>query len=144
MNQTMEHAAMTNPTSSKAWKILVVEDLKIAAKINKITLSKLGCEVVIATSGHEAIDEFSNNLFDLVFMDIGLPDMNGTEVQKRLREIDQAKGGYTPIVALSSHTNKHTVNTALEAGMDDYLSKPLTKESALKIINNLNQYNKKA
>lgn len=136
----MEYPTMTKTTENKSWKILVVEDLKIAAKINKMTLAKLGCEVTIAMSGHAAIDAFSQNQFDLVFMDIGLPDMNGTEVQKKLREIDQAKHSYTPIVALSSHTNQHTVKTALESGMDDYLSKPLTKDTALQILNKLDKY----
>ena len=84
MNQTMEHPTMNKIIENKSWKILVVEDLKIAAKINKMTLAKLGCEVTIAMSGHAAIDAFSKNQFDLVFMDIGLPDMNGTEVQKKL------------------------------------------------------------
>jgi CheY-like chemotaxis protein len=81
-------------------EVLVVEDIAVAQKVAKITLIGLGHIVDIAENGQKALDLFEKNKYDIVFLDLGLPDMNGTEVIKRIREIENNKQ-HVPIVALN-------------------------------------------
>jgi CheY-like chemotaxis protein len=115
--------------------ILVVEDVPLIAKVHDILLSNLKCVVTIAKTGAEAIAAYKQQSFDLVFMDLGLPDMDGVTVVKELREWEKTKQQYTPIVALTAHISDELRERALQAGMDDFFSKPLTSQIATKILN---------
>jgi two-component system, OmpR family, aerobic respiration control sensor histidine kinase ArcB len=117
-------------------KILVVEDDPIAQLTAKELLKQQGCNVDIAQSGSEALDKYNKNNYDLIFLDIGLPDMNGFTVAKKI----QKKGMplfRPPIVALTAHATVDIVNNCNEVKITEILSKPL---SADKIINCINQY----
>jgi DNA-binding response OmpR family regulator len=114
-------------------KILVVEDTEILRKVIQITLSSLGYEVDIAINGSEAIRLFEKNDYDIVFMDLGLPDLNGVEVVKELRRIEGVKNP-VPIIALTAHCTELDKELGLTAGIQEFVSKPLTKEIAQVII----------
>lgn len=102
-------------------KVLLVEDLKLAAKIAHYILTSLDCDVDVAYSGKEAIEKAAQKAYDLVLMDIGLPDYDGFTVTRKIRE---AKN-HLPVYALSAHTDEGHKQKAEQAGMNGFLIKPL-------------------
>ncbi len=115
-------------------KLLVVEDTAIARKIIQVTLAPLGYSIDMAVDGKEAIALFKENSYDFVFMDLGLPDMNGIEVTRELRKLEK-NGSSVPIVALTAHHTEEDKALSLAAGMQEFILKPLSKEVAQAIIN---------
>jgi two-component system aerobic respiration control sensor histidine kinase ArcB len=111
-------------------KILLVEDNDLAQRLGVMLLTSLKHQVDKASTGNEALEKFFNVEYDLVFMDIGLPDMDGLEVTRRIRERNQT----TPIIALTAHDEGAKKQDALAAGMSDYLVKPITAENAQEIF----------
>ena len=116
--------------------LLVVEDHEIQQKVVKMILVSLGYAVDIAENGKKALAMFKKNEYDLIFMDIGLPDMSGAEVTKEIRAIEN-KESHIPIVALTANYDESNHLTCLEAGMDDFILKPLQKEAGQKMINKI-------
>ena len=96
----------------------------------KLMLEKMGLEVTIANDGKEAVDKALSNPFDLIFMDIQMPNMNGYEATKALRE----KGLKTPIVALTANAMKGDDKKCIEAGCDDYMSKPIDRGRLIEVM----------
>lgn len=115
-------------------KILVVEDTEIVRKVMQITLSSLGYHVDIAINGSDTIRLFKENDYEIVFMDLGLPDINGIEVVKELRRIEGVKN-LVPIIALTAHHTELDKELGLAAGIQEFVLKPLTKEMAQATIN---------
>jgi len=115
--------------------ILVVEDNMVNQKLIKIILDKMGCDVTVASNGLEAITAFRNNRFDLIFMDINMPVMDGCEATREILQIEKAKKlPHTPIIALTANIQKGDRERFLSIGMDDYIPKPITQhmvESAM-------------
>lgn len=115
--------------------LLVVEDAEIARKVIKMTLAPLGYSIDMAVDGKEAIQLFKKNHYDFVFMDLGLPDISGIEVTKKLRELELEEGRKSvPIVALTAHHTEEDKKLGLAAGMQEFMLKPLKKEEAQAII----------
>jgi FOG: CheY-like receiver len=105
-------------------KILLVEDYPINQELTKELLSLLGCEVEVADNGLQAIAMIETKLFDLILMDIQMPEMDGYQVTRAIRK----KGGAfasIPIVALTANALQGDREKCLDAGMTDYLSKPI-------------------
>ena len=111
-------------------KILLVEDSKLAQKIEKTILERLGCEVDIVDNGEDAIEAIKKDHYQLIFIDIGLPGINGIEATRKIREM--AYSGR--IVAVTAHDDCALKEQALQAGVDAYLTKPFTAPHAEKII----------
>lgn len=118
-------------------KLLVVEDTEIARKIIRVTLAPLGYSIDMAVDGKEAVKFFTENSYDFVFMDLGLPDMNGIEVTKELRKLEKERGRsvLVPIVALTAHHTEEDKDRGLAAGMQEFILKPLSKDVAQTTIN---------
>jgi len=114
--------------------ILLVEDNKLAQKMAAMALKSLGCEIHTANTGAEAITQFKARSYDLIFMDLGLPDMDGYTVTETIRELEKKRQTRTPIVALTAHTEDEFRQNAKKAGMDDFLAKPLTKAKAADML----------
>ncbi|MGQ9569265.1 MAG: ATP-binding protein [Thermodesulfovibrionales bacterium] len=117
----------------KPVSILLVEDNPVNQELLKIILKKRGCLIEVANNGIEAVEKYSANpeKFDLIFMDIQMPEMDGTEATKVLRD----KGFKDiPIIALTAHAIKGDREKYLEAGMNDYISKPVKKENIFDMI----------
>jgi len=110
--------------------ILIVEDSKLAQKMAVIAVESLGCEIYTADTGAEAITQFKMRKYDLIFMDLGLSDMDGYTVTETIRRLEEKRQTRTPIVALTAHTEDEFRQNAKKAGMDDFLSKPLTTDKA--------------
>lgn len=115
-------------------RILVVEDNALAAHIVMDMLSTMNCQVDIAKTGSLAVQLAADNLYDLIFMDIGLPDIDGYEVTKRIR-LAAFNKKHVPIVALTAHVDEENQQSCVSAGMNGILTKPLLKEKAEDILN---------
>jgi len=111
--------------------ILVVEDDKIAQMAIKYLIKEIENSVDVADTGKKAIELLKKNEYDLIFMDIGLPDINGIEVAQLIRtELKKVM----PIIALTAHNDKNKRNICIQKGMNDFIEKPITKEKILIII----------
>lgn len=113
--------------------ILVVEDIAIQQKVVQFILDKLGCSYEFADTGQQAITLFKQNRYGLILMDIGLPDINGMEVTKKIRELEN-QHSHVPIVALTANYDESYKPMCLAIGMDDFVIKPLTQEKATYIL----------
>lgn len=100
-------------------KILVVDDEPQMQRFLRPSLVAEGYEVVSAGSGHEALENFHTQIPDVVVLDLGLPDMDGKDVIKRMRETSK-----TPIIILSAREGEEEKVSALDLGADDYVNKP--------------------
>ena len=80
--------------------ILIVEDSKLAQTMAAMALKSLGCEIHTADTGAEAITQFKARNYDLIFMDLGLPDMDGYTVTETIRELEEKRRIHTPIIRL--------------------------------------------
>lgn len=106
--------------------ILLVEDNAANMRVTRALLEILGCTVTPAFNGLEAVEAYRKARFDLVLMDCQMPDMDGYEATRTIRQIEAMLGYRTTIVALTAHAMAGSRETSLAAGMDDQLTKPLT------------------
>lgn len=111
--------------------ILLAEDNLVNRKLARRLLEKGGHEVRTAVNGREALDLFAEATFDVILMDVQMPEMDGFEATAHIREQERATGKRQPIVALTAHAMKGDREKCLEAGMDGYVAKPLTTEAIL-------------
>jgi CheY-like chemotaxis protein/two-component sensor histidine kinase len=105
-------------------RVLVVEDNAVNQRVLLRSLQKLGLEVDVASNGSEAVARSRTSMYDLVFMDCQMPEMDGYEATARIRAAER-NGKRTPIVALTAHAMPEDRARCEAAGMDDYLSKPV-------------------
>jgi len=133
-NKNTQKTDFKNDLSKTPTKVLVIEDNTINQKVIIAMLSKLGCEVELATNGSEGVEKASLNDFDIVFMDCQMPEMDGYEATRLIREHEKISGKHNIIVALTANAMQGDREKCLEAGMDDYASKPLKKEDILRIL----------
>lgn len=111
---------------SQPVSVLLVDDHPGNLKLARVFLEELGVTVTACDSGQSALDTFQQYPFDLVFMDIQMPGMDGKETTKRMRNAEP-NGIHTPIVALTAHALESERRELLDSGLDDYLSKPITE-----------------
>lgn len=111
-------------------QILLVEDTPINQTLQSIMLSRMNFEVTLASNGLEAVDAFSHSRFDLILMDIQMPEMGGIEATQLIRDMEKSKNlPRTPIIAVTANALKGDRERYFEAGMDGYVSKPLSMDS---------------
>jgi signal transduction histidine kinase/ActR/RegA family two-component response regulator len=107
-------------------RILLVEDNPISMRVTQALLESIGCEVAAARNGLEALAAYRDSQFDIVLMDCQMPDMDGYEAARAIRQIEVFRGQATPIIALTANALVGSRESSLAAGMDDQLTKPLT------------------
>jgi signal transduction histidine kinase/DNA-binding response OmpR family regulator len=115
-------------------RILLAEDNVINRALAAGILEKRGHSLVHAGNGREAVEAFSDGSFDLILMDLQMPEMDGFEATGRIRQLEEATGGHITIVAVTAHAMTGDRERCLAAGMDDYVSKPLRKEDLLRAL----------
>lgn len=117
--------------------VLIVEDNMDNQVLFKAYLKNQKLNLHFANDGKEAIEMFSKQKFDLIYMDLQMPNVNGYEATKEIRAIESknANGLKTPIIALTAFTNKNELEAALEVGCDSYLVKPIKKVQLIADIN---------
>lgn len=113
---------------------LLVEDDSINRLTAKLMLEKLGMQVSVAHDGRQALDALEHDDFDVVFMDIQMPMMDGLSATRAVREMERDSPGRTrqPIIAMTAHAMKGDREMCLEAGMDEYVTKPLDIKALIK------------
>jgi PAS domain S-box-containing protein len=107
-------------------RVLVVVDNEVNRRVMQKILESLGCRATVAASGREALEKSTGSCFDVILMDYQLPDMDGCEAARRIRELE-GTARRTPIVALTASAVQEDAQRCLSAGMDDHLSQPAQK-----------------
>jgi two-component system sensor histidine kinase/response regulator len=110
---------------SASLRILLAEDNAVNQRLAARLLEKRGHRVVVAANGREALATLEKEAFDLVFMDVQMPEMDGLEATAAIREKEQLSGEHQTVIALTAHAMKGDQERCLAAGMDGYLSKPI-------------------
>lgn len=115
-------------------KVLVAEDDLTLRQLVALLLSTrdIPCEVV--EDGQNAVDAWESGDYDLIFMDVQMPEMDGVEATRIIREKERNKGGHVAIVALTAHAGREDRETCRAAGMDDYLTKPIDFERFYSLV----------
>ncbi|MEW6732383.1 MAG: PAS domain S-box protein [Acidobacteriota bacterium] len=116
--------------------VLVTEDNLVNQKVAMAMLNTMGCQVSLASSGKEAIELLSQNRYDLIFMDCQMPEMDGYEATAAIRAQEAKVGGHIPIIAMTANAMKGDRERCFAAGMDDYISKPISIEDFQKALQN--------
>ena len=119
------------PTSAR---ILLAEDNLVNQHFVQRVLEKRGYSVVVAADGREALEALRKETFDLVLMDIQMPEVDGLEVSRAIRESEKISGLHVPIIALTAHAMKDDQDRCVAAGMDGYLSKPVHSADLLAMM----------
>ncbi|RJP33860.1 MAG: response regulator [Candidatus Omnitrophota bacterium] len=109
----------------KPYRILLAEDNKVNQKLAVSRLEKGGYTVVVASDGEEALSLYQNQPFDLILMDVQMPNVDGFEATAIIREKEKNSGAHIPIVAMTAHAMKGDCERCLSAGMDAYIAKPI-------------------
>lgn len=112
-------------------RVLLAEDEEICRRLVQSLGRRFGWEVTGAGNGAKAVELFKNGYFDAVLMDGQMPEMDGFEAAMKIREIEAATGGHIPIIALTAYAMEGDREKFIAAGMDDYVTKPITDENIL-------------
>jgi len=115
-------------------RILLVEDNSVNQLVAVAALRRAGFQPETAASGAEAVQAHALQKFDILFMDLELPDMDGIEVTRQIAEMEEGSGKRTPIVALTAHDLSDVKSRCLAAGMKDVLTKPLDLDSMVEAV----------
>jgi two-component system sensor histidine kinase/response regulator len=125
------------PNPSEALHVLVAEDNIINQRYALSVLEKEGYSVVVVGNGREALMALERESFDLVLMDVQMPEMDGFEATSSIRARERFTGTHTPIVAMTAHAMNGDRDKCLAAGMDAYVSKPIRKSDLIEAISSL-------
>ncbi len=129
-----EVAVAETPRISRPLKILVAEDNVINQRLILRMLDRAGHTATLVETGREAVDAVSRESFDLVLMDVQMPELDGIEATIQIRQWEEREGGHLPIVAMTAHAMPGDRDKCIAAGMDGYLSKPLRLDLLLSTI----------
>ena len=122
--------------TTSSLRVLLVDDSRLNQKLAEAILQKQGHRVTIANHGREALEHWRSGNFDLILMDIQMPEMDGFEATREIRAQEQARGDHIPIIAMTANVLKEEVDSCYQAGMNDFIGKPFdTNELLLKIYN---------
>jgi CheY-like chemotaxis protein len=137
--QTDLSSPIAVPTELKAprrLRILLAEDNAVNQKIATRVLEKQGYEVTVAADGHQALAALDRAQFDVVLMDVQMPEMDGFETTAAIRAQERETGNHIPIIAMTAHAMQGDRERCLAAGMDNYVSKPLKVPELLELLQN--------
>jgi CheY-like chemotaxis protein len=135
---TEDEATETFPAEPKKalppLRVLLAEDSLVNQKLAIGLMEKHGHTVVVANNGKEAVAALASAQFDVVLMDVEMPDMDGLEATAVIRVKERQTGGHLPIIAMTAHAMKGDRERCIEAGMDDYLSKPIRAQQLFETL----------
>jgi len=114
--------------------ILVAEDVEMNQQLIRHILESSGAQVVIANNGVEALEQVKNKIFDCVIMDVQMPEMDGVQATEMIRGLEDPLLSAIPIIALTANCQPEDLMKYEQAGMDDYLSKPIVEADLLDSI----------
>jgi CheY-like chemotaxis protein len=114
--------------------ILVVEDNLTIQRVIEQILASYGCHLDTAVNGLKALEALEKNRYDLILMDLEMPELNGFETTSRIRSAELATGEHIPILAMAGYHLENGRQKCMDAGMDDYLEKPFNIAELLETI----------
>ena len=126
--------ADTEEHPERKLRILVAEDNSVNQRLAARLLEREGHTVTIANSGQQALERFEQNQFDLILMDVQMPDLDGLQATTRIREKERGSGHRIPIVAMTAQAAESDRLRCLESGMDAYVTKPVHVPELMKLI----------
>jgi CheY-like chemotaxis protein len=115
-------------------KVLVVDDIEMNQQLAKHIMQSWGFTVDVAANGKEAVEKVEENSYDLILMDIQMPEMDGMQATENIRRLKDATKAATPIVALTANLLNGDGDRYLQKGMNDYLPKPLDEQRLFQLI----------
>ena len=124
----------TGKRRSASLRVLLVEDNAINQKVATRMLAGFGCQVEVAGNGREAVEMAARGVYDLLFMDIQMPEMDGLEATRRIRRERAADAPPLPIVAMTAHAMSGDRERFLATGMDDYVAKPIDRAALARVL----------
>ena len=127
-------ATQRRRTARQKLRILVAEDNPVNQDLAMHLLQRRGHSVILAENGRQALSAVERHKFDLVLMDVQMPEMGGFEATQAIREKEKSTGGHLPIIAMTAHAMQGDRQKCLDAGMDGYLTKPLDPKSFLRTV----------
>jgi signal transduction histidine kinase/CheY-like chemotaxis protein len=132
--QAVKQAAAFKPADVPL-RLLVAEDNPVNQRLARAMFSKMGHQVTIANNGLEALSHWDKSEFDLIFMDVQMPEMDGLEAARQIRKQELLKGTRSRMIAMTANVLDGDRELCLSAGMDDYVSKPISRDSLADVIN---------
>jgi signal transduction histidine kinase/ActR/RegA family two-component response regulator len=130
----LQMPASTEPASLTSLRVLLAEDNAVNAFLASVLLRKVGHHVTHVKTGREALDTLAQHRFDLVLMDVQMPDMDGLEATAEIRRLEARTARHIPIVAFTAHAMAEDRKRFLDAGADGYLTKPFSPEQLHAVI----------
>ena len=124
-------------TVTRSLKILVAEDTPFNQTFILRLLEKNGFHPILVENGQQAVDRFNPDAVDVILMDVQMPEMDGFEATREIRKLEAQKGGHIPIIAMTAYATEGDRERCLAAGMDDYVSKPISAGKLFKTIETL-------
>ena len=121
-------------TPGRMLNILLAEDNPVNQRVAMRLLEKRGHRVTVASTGRATLEAVERENFDLILMDVQMPDLDGIEATALIREREKKTGAYTPIVALTAYTMKGDRERCLAAGMDTYINKPIEAAKFIQVV----------
>jgi CheY-like chemotaxis protein len=114
--------------------VLLAEDNAVNQRLVSRLLEKRGHRVMIASTGQEAVKFAAQESFDVILMDVQMPDMDGLQTTAAIRALEQRRGTRTPIIALTAHAMKGDRERCLAAGMDNFVNKPIDAVKFIELV----------
>jgi two-component system sensor histidine kinase/response regulator len=136
-NPAPEPPSAIDSAGRRFYDVLLAEDNMVNQKIAVRLLERAGHTVVVAGNGREAVEAFQTGRFDLVLMDVQMPEMDGLEASAVIRRIEVDTGAHVPIVAITANAFAEDREQCLQAGMDDFLTKPIRAEELYAAVDRL-------
>ena len=121
--------------------ILLVEDNPINRELMLALLSKRGDAVTETEDGIQALKALENHVYDLILMDVEMPNMDGCKTTQEIRKREQVTGRHTPVIALTAHASKQDQQKCVTAGMDDFIAKPINLSEFFKLLEHYSSLN---
>ena len=115
-------------------RVLIAEDNRINQVVTLRMLEKHGFQVLVAKNGREALEILQWETVDLILMDVQMPEMDGLEATRRIRELERKTGAHVPILAMTANALQGDRDKCLGSGMDGYLTKPVQSNQLYQAI----------
>jgi two-component system, sensor histidine kinase and response regulator len=131
------HSLREGRSFAAARRVLVAEDNVVNQQLARRLLEKRGHQVVVAQNGREALEALGRHSFDLILMDVQMPEMDGFEATATIREREKISGSHLPIIAMTANAMKGDRERCMAAGMDAYVSKPVDSRELFEAIEKL-------
>tara|TARA_Y100001935_G_scaffold93147_1_gene77418 strand:+ start:32520 stop:32957 length:438 start_codon:yes stop_codon:yes gene_type:complete len=123
-------------SEKESYQILVVEDNRINRKVVEKTLNKAGFKCDLASNGLEALEILHHKEYDIIFMDVHMPEMDGMEATREIRSKHGTHNAQIPIIAFTASVLDHEKELCIEAGMNDFIPKPVELHRLIETLSN--------